>query len=382
MTAIPRPWVTVFSGFLGAGKTTLLNHLLTQAEGRRWAVIVNDVAAINVDGTVVRTASGREVVELGNGCVCCSSRDELAETLAELAATSGCEHILVETTGVAEPRAIANLFLRKNPFGRTLGDFARLSSLVTVIDAAAFLREADQSVARVVPEGGRRPLFELLVEQVECADVLVLNQCDRAAPAELDRLEAILRGLNARAEQVRTEQGQVTCEFLLDRARFEATGTLGAARWIRLLNAAGSGRPAVLAPAAVDPVPAHERKYGLRSFVYQARRPFRRDRFYAWLDTPWPGLLRAKGFFWLEDQPDEIGFLSLAGGVLRRDFVNYWWAAMVASGRVTLAQRPEAICAVWQEPAGDRRQELVFIGIDLDEPAIRAALDGCLIQAT
>ncbi|HEY8933209.1 MAG TPA: GTP-binding protein [Rariglobus sp.] len=416
-----KPPVTVLCGFLGAGKTTLLTHLLRQAEGRRWAAVVNDVAALNIDAAVVRagaeTAATRDVVELGNGCVCCSSKDELAESLAELAASGRYEHILVETTGVAEPSAIAGLFARKNPFGRSLADFATLSALVTVVDAAFFTAEAAKNEIRnprrLNPKSGERPVFELMMEQVECADVVLLNKCDRASDAELVKLEETVRGLNTRAEIVRTERSQVSSEFLLGRVRFDAKATLGAPRWVRELNAVGgattrgeraggpttsSGR-SVFAPIKPDGVvgapevnappadlvrrPAkadarHTARYGITSFVYQARRPFDRAKLQRLLATGVPGLLRAKGFFWTQDQPDEMQFLSIAGGVVRCDTLNYWWAALVENGKARLEDRPEKIRASWIEPHGDRRQELVFIGTGLDRAAIEAELDACL----
>jgi G3E family GTPase len=378
----PKPLVTVLCGFLGAGKTTLLNHLLRQSEGRRWAAIVNDVASINIDAAVVRagaeTAATRDIVELGNGCVCCSSKDELAETIAELAADGGYEHIFVETTGVAEPRGIANLFTRKNPFGRTLGDFATLSALVSVIDAAMFLREwrtyRDRTVVREQASGTRRPVFELMIEQVECADILAVNKCDLAEAPELSQVEEILTGLNARAVILRTERGQVASELLVGRVRFDAAETLKSARWVRVLN---SVAPGVAAPAVKRA--AHEDKYGVTSFVYQARRPFVRSRFEQVMATGAPGLLRAKGFFWTQEQPDEMAFLSIAGGVVRYDTLNYWWAALIENGRARMDDRPEMIRALWVEPHGDRRQELVFIGVDLEEMALRRSLDACLV---
>ena len=379
-----KPAVTVLCGFLGAGKTTLLNHLLRQAGGRRWAAVVNDVAAINIDAAVVRagaeTVAMRDVVELGNGCVCCSSKDELAETLAELAASGRYEHILVETTGVAEPSAIAGLFTRKNPFGRALGDFAALSALVTVVDAAFFTAEAAKNEIlnpkRLNPKAGERPVFELMMEQVECADLVLLNKCDLATDEALAELEDIVRGLNTRAEIVRMERGQVASEFLLGRMRFDAKATLGAPRWVKALNAVAPGA-AVLRQPAREPA-RHEAKYGIVSFVYQSRRPLDRVKFQQLLATGVPGLLRAKGFFWTRDQPDEMQFLSVAGGVVRYDTLNYWWAARVEAGKARLEDRPESICTLWTEPHGDRRQELVFIGVGLDEPVIRAGLDACL----
>lgn len=391
-----RPSVTVLCGFLGAGKTTLLNHLLAQAEGRRWAAVVNDVAAINIDAAVVRagaeTGVARDVVELGNGCVCCSAKDELAETLAELALTgreggpagAPYEHILVETTGVAEPRAIAALFTRRNPFGRSLVDFATLSSLVSVVDGEHFLREwahyQSRPVRRETSGGGVKPVFELMLEQVECADVIVLNKGDLVSDLDAVRLEEVLRGLNTRAEIVRAERGQVASEFLLGRARFDGRETPGAARWVKVLNAAAAGAGGLVrAPVAERGAkPVHEEKYGITSLVWQARRPLVRAKFRALLEGGLPGLLRAKGFFWTREQPDEMGFLSVAGGAVRFETLNYWWAAMIENGRARLEERPEGIRALWVEPHGDRRQELVFIGAGLDEVKVRAALDGCL----
>jgi len=382
-----RPPVTVLSGFLGAGKTTLLRHLLAQAEGRKWAAVVNDVAAVNVDAQVVAGAGAARVVELGNGCVCCSVRDSLAEMIAELAGSGPYEHILVETTGVAEPRGIADLFMRKNAFWRSLGDFARLSALVTVIDARSFLdaqrgsrssqegeKEAGKQGERAV---GNKPVFELMVEQAECADVLVLNKCDLASEAELAEGEAALRGLNSRAEMLRVERGQVASEWLLGRVRFEAEATTGAAQWLRLMRGEGRGT----APLKKERRTArHESEYGITSFVWEARRALDGRKFAAWLEGGLPaGLLRAKGFFWLAEAPADIGFLSVAGGRARRERVGTWAAALRESGVITEAQITAEARAKWAEPHGDRRQELVFIGTGLDETVMRAKLDACLL---
>lgn len=403
-----RTPVTVFCGFLGAGKTTLLRHLLGQAatagsEGgaARWAAVVNDVAAVNIDGVVVSTENATraalgaegaaEVVELGNGCVCCSGADDLGEAIARLAASGLYEHIWVETSGVAEPRGVATLFTRKNPFGKTLSDYARLAALVTVIDVVAFAREAEKGGGRRAAAGsGERPVFELMVEQVECADVVVLNQCDRATEAggEIARAEELAAGLNPRAEMLRTERGQVAAEFFTGRARFDAGATLGAARWVRDLNAAaltpvpagpGAGGLAARPRPAVRREAYHESRYGITSFVYRARRPFDAERLNALFAEGLPGVLRAKGFFWTTRSPDEMGFVSLAGGVVRRETLSVWWAARIAAGRARLEERPPSVVAHWAEPHGDRRQEIVLIGVRLDEAALAAALDACLV---
>lgn len=394
MTREALPPVTVLSGFLGAGKTTLLRHLLGQAEGRKWAAIVNDVAAINVDAQVVAGAGAARVVELGNGCVCCSVRDSLAETIAELAAQRTYDHILVETTGVAEPRGVADLFTRKNVFWRSLGDFAQLSALVTVVDARSFLdaqrgsrglgvkaadegRKTDEKEERERLKEGKKPVFELMVDQVECADVLVLNKCDLADEAELAEVERILRVLNARAELLRAEQGQVASEWLLGRVRFDGAATVGAARWLRVMR--GEGRDT--SPVKTERRTArHESDYGITSFVWEARRALDGVKFGAWLESGLPdGLLRAKGFFWVADRSADIGFLSVAGGRARREWVGTWAAALRESGVITEAQITAEARAKWAEPHGDRRQELVFIGTELDETKLRAKLEACLL---
>lgn len=402
-----RTPVTVFCGFLGAGKTTLLRHVLAQAgtageDGgpARWAAVVNDVAAVNIDGALVgtdnaaRAALGAEgaaeVVELGGGCVCCSGADDLGEAIARLAASGLYEHIWVETSGVAEPRGVAALFTRKNPFGKTLSDHARLAALVTMIDVVAFAREAERAGGRRTAAGsGERPVFELMVEQVECADVVMLNQCDRATAegGEVARAEALVSGLNPRAELVRTERGQVAAEFFTGRSRFDPGATLGAARWVRDLNAAalapveprtGAGGFAARPRPPARRETYHESRYGITSFVYRAREPFDAGRLNAAFAEGLPGVLRAKGFFWTTRSPDEMGFVSVAGGVVRWETLSVWWAARIASGRTGMEDRPPGVVAHWAEPHGDRRQEIVLIGVGLDEAALGAALDACL----
>lgn len=412
------PAVTVLNGFLGAGKTTLLNHLLPQAEGQRWALIVNDVGAINLDARLItqksaelerpKGSSAPEMYELANGCVCCAIKTDLAETLCRLAAKGRYTHIILETTGVAEPRGIAQLFIQKNIFGRSVSDFACLKALVTIVDAADFLRRFHESPTEQATENlGTKKLVELLIEQVECADLIVLNKCDLVDEAQLRELEALIGGLNPRAELFRTEHGQVPRELLLDRQRFDSVETMRAARWVQDLNAAApniapeassstDGAPNALqdyrgplpSPATSQETrrrpeieriePDYTAKYGLRSFLFQARRPFVQARLNALLASGLDGIVRAKGFFWLKERPDEMGFLSMAGGIVREEWLNYWWAAMIENGKASMDERPPMIRALWQAPHGDRRQELVFIGVGYNEPALRRALESCL----
>ena len=241
--------------------------------------------------------------------------------------------------------------------------------------------------------GGVKPVFELMVDQAECADVLVLNKCDLVSEEELVQLEAILRGLNPRAEILRTEQGQIASEVVLDRVRFDEKATLGAARWIRVLQGGaaekrdgGVASPTAVAAGAVlgagvwkPNMARHEDEYGIRSFVFEARRALVRDKFLTWLAEELPaGLLRAKGFYWFAEQAADIGFLSVAGGAVRTEFVGTWAAALVEAGVITAAAVPVSAREKWVEPHGDRRVELVFIGIGLDEAAMRVGLARCL----
>jgi G3E family GTPase len=390
--------VTILCGFLGAGKTTLLRHLLSQNEGARWALVVNDVGAINLDARLIsdlvagKSVAGEaeaalqgasEVVDLGNGCVCCSNKDDLAETLCRLASAGRFDHIIVETTGLAEPAALARLFVQRNEFGRSVTDFARLHGLFTVIDAPDLLQRLASRDRSPTSPGAVKPLVELLLEQAECADVLLLNKCDRCPEEELLRLEALLADLNPHAELLRTEFSQAPVEWVLGRARFSAATTLGAARWISDLNAAAPVLPGAPArrPTVARSVPEYTRRYGLRSFLFRARKPFARERLMELLERGLPGIVRAKGFYWLAERPDEMAFLSLAGGACSHTWLNYWWAAMVEAGKVSLDDRPPLIRALWEEPAGDRRQELVLIGVDFDEAALRRALEACLVDS-
>jgi G3E family GTPase len=391
MDQSPSCSVTVLCGFLGAGKTTVLRHLLTQTEGEAWALVVNDVGSINIDARLMSQAvlensasesgSGAEVVELGNGCVCCSNKDDLAETLCRLGAEGRFSRILIETSGVAEPRGIAQLFIQRNAFGRCVSDFARLEAMATLVDAADFEKRWNGGAAKQDQSGKTKDLSELLAEQVEIADLLIINKCDLADEETLKRIEDSLRGLNPHAEVLRTEQGQIPRESLLGRQRFDGAVTLGSARWLKELNSLAKtptpkGRERVR--SAVRAGPDYTTKYGLRSFTFQARSPFEIEKLRACLSSQLKGIVRAKGFLWIRERPDEMAFLSVAGGALRIDWPGYWWAAMIENGKVRAEERPPIIRALWQEPGGDRRQELVFIGVNYDEGEIRRSLESCL----
>jgi len=402
--ALPPP-VTIISGFLGAGKTTLLQNLLAGAdavEGVRWAAIVNDLAALNIDGRLIEQAGASRVVELANGCVCCTVRDALAETVAELAASGRYAHLFVETSGVAEPRAIVGLFTRPNAFGRSLSDFARLHSLVTVVDAAqwrdAWQRIAKPPTAHSAPfagltesrrSGEPKAPSELMLEQIECADLLLLNKADLVSAEELGELEVALRGLNTRAEILSTREARVPPGLLPGESRFDVQATLGAARWLKVLEASGRGSrvssgsrcgASVFRPD--EPTTSARQIKGTspwQTLVFREREPFSEECLRMFFAEKRPrGLIRAKGFFWVKARAADMGYLSLAGEVLRSDFVGNWAAALLERGLITREEIPEHARALWAEPYGDRRQELVFIGQDLDTAALERALRDCL----
>jgi G3E family GTPase len=372
--------VTVLSGFLGAGKTTLLNHVLNNREGRRVAVIVNDMSEVNIDASLVRDGGANlsrteeQLVELTNGCICCTLRDDLLKEVRRLSQEGRFDYLLIEGTGIAEPLPVATTFDFRDENGESLSDVARLDTMVTVVDAANLLRDyASQDFLRdrgeVAGDADDRALVDLLVEQIEFADVIVLNKVSDTPAHDLDLARKIVRSLNPDADLIETDFGRVDLGDVLDTGRFDFERAEQHPLWFKELN------------GFKDHVPETE-EYGIRSFVYRARRPFEPMKLKAFIDRPWPGVVRAKGFFWLATRPDFVGELSQAGAQVRTEKRGLWWSAVPKSYWPEHPDWHRSMESYLDPVWGDRRQELVFIGCDpMDEEALRRELAECLVPA-
>ncbi|PRD42297.1 4-hydroxytetrahydrobiopterin dehydratase [Phyllobacterium phragmitis] len=371
--------VTVLSGFLGAGKTTLLNHVLNNREGRRVAVIVNDMSEVNIDAALVRDGGANlsrteeQLVEMTNGCICCTLRDDLLKEVRQLSQEGRFDYLLIEGTGIAEPLPVATTFDFRDENGESLSDVARLDTMVTVVDAANLLKDySSQDFLRdrgeVAGDADDRALVDLLVEQIEFADVIVLNKVSDTPPADLDLARKIIRSLNPDAELVETDFGKVSLDKLLDTGRFDFEKAERHPLWFKELN------------GFRDHIPETE-EYGIRSFVYRERRPFDPIKLKDFINRSWPGVVRAKGFFWLATRPHYVGEISQAGALIRTGKRGLWWASVP---KHQWPDHPEWRAAMkpYLDPVwGDRRQEIVFIGCDpMDETRLRAELDECLVK--
>ncbi|TVS01989.1 MAG: GTP-binding protein [Phycisphaerales bacterium] len=367
--------VTVLSGFLGAGKTTLLNHILHNRKGRRVAVIVNDMSEVNIDAELVRQGGAKldrvdeQLVELSNGCICCTLREDLLAEVARLAREGRFDYLLIEGTGIAEPLPIAQTFTFEDEDGRSLSTLARLDTMVTVVDAANFLKDfhsEDDLTEREIgnDETDDRTIADLLTDQAEFADVIVLNKCDLVSEEQLAQVQATLQGLNARARILRAEHARVDLAEILDTGLFDMETSARSAQWIAELNN--------------EHTPETE-EYGVSSFVFRSRRPFHPERLYNFIVGGFLRSIRSKGFIWIASRNDVASIWSQAGGSFRLEPAGVWWAARPEHDRPDSPEAREWLRTVWEEPFGDRRQELVLIGVRFDHAAQRALLESCLL---
>jgi len=367
--------VTVLSGFLGAGKTTLLNQVLENREGRRVAVIVNDMSEVNIDAALVSEGAAldrteEKLVEMSNGCICCTLREDLLVEVARLAREGRFDNLLIESTGISEPMPVAATFIFEDIDGDSLSSLAKLDTMVSVVDAATFLDRfevleelADMGVGR--DDEDDRSVTDLLVDQIEFADVLVVSKPDLVSTERLERTIAVVRQLNPRARVVVAENGDVPLDAILDTDLFDEDEAATAPGWVTALND--------------EPTPETE-EYGITSFVYRHRWPFHPQRLADELGEAWPGVLRSKGFLWLASRPDVQALWSQAGLSVMLEPLALWMAATPEDEWELESDEERAeLMERWDPIVGDRQTELVFIGIDMDEDDIRARLDRCIV---
>ena len=372
--------VTVLSGFLGAGKTTVLHHLLKNRQGLRVAVIVNDMSEINIDVAILGkeiawNRSEEKLIEFSNGCICCTLREDLLIAVRKLANEKRFDYLIIESTGISEPMPIAETFTFADEDGAGLSEIARLDTMVTVIDAVNFLRDYDQAdllqeTGESLGEDDERSVADLLVDQVEFSDVILVNKTDLINAEALGKLRSVLRCLNTQAEIIAIENGRIDPSKILNTGKFSFEQAQEAPGWLKEMRG--------------EHIPETE-EYGIDSFVYSARKPFHPQRFYDFLHQPWGTegkLLRSKGFFWLATRPDYAGQWSQAGGIARYGYAGLFWKAVPRSEWPQETSDIQSIMEKWQEPYGDRRQELVFIGQNLNRHTLCQWLDECLLTDT
>jgi G3E family GTPase len=374
MTQLP---VTVLSGFLGAGKTTVLSHILNNRQGRRVAVIVNDMSEINIDSAIVQSEvslnrSEEKLVEMSNGCICCTLREDLLEEVTKLSKEGRFDYLVIESTGISEPLPVAETFTFADENGVSLSDVADLDTMVTVVDAVNFMNDYDQAkylqdTGESLGEEDERSVADLLVDQVEFADVILISKTDLVSSDDIERLTAILKTLNTDAKIVPISQGQVNIDEVLNTGLFDFERAQQAPGWLKEMRG--------------EHVPETE-EYGIGSFTYEARRPFHPEKFHEFLHgtDKYGKLIRSKGYFWLASRPEFAGQWSQAGGIARYGFAGMFWKAIPEKNWPTDAEYLASIKNSWVEPFGDMRQELVFIGQGLDKSGMTSALDDCLLS--
>ncbi len=369
--------VTVLSGFLGAGKTTVLNHILNNREGRRVAVIVNDMSEINIDAQQINhevdfNRAEEKLVEMSNGCICCTLREDLLLEVRRLADEGRFDYLVIESTGISEPLPVAETFTFADESGQSLSEVARLDTLVTVVDAANFLddfQQADmlQETGESLGEDDNRSVTDLLVDQIEFCDVILISKTDLCSPEQIRAVTGVIKSLNPEAEIIPIEQGQVDLKQVLATGKFDFEKAEQSPGWLREFRG--------------EHIPETE-EYGISSFTYTARKPFNPEKFYDFLHQEWPcgKLIRSKGYFWLASRPQFAGSWSQAGGIARHGFAGMFWRAVPENRWPEDEESRQMIMENWVEPFGDMRQELVFIGQNMDEAEVKGMLDDCLIS--
>ena len=372
--------VTVLSGFLGVGKTTLLNHILHNKQGMKAAVIVNDMSEVNVDADLVKnentlSRTEEKLVEMSNGCICCTLREDLMIEVEKLAKAQKFDYLIIESTGISEPIPVAQTFSFESEDGSIdLSSFSYVDTMVTVVDAFNFLKDfsspqylKDRNLTDI--EGDERTIVNLLTDQVEFANVILLNKTDMVTESDLRNLYDIINKLNPDARIIPTNHSKVNLQEVINTGLFDFEKAESSAGWIKELEN--------------EHIPETE-EYGIGSFVYRRKKPFHPNRFLDFIQHTFPkNIIRSKGLFWIASRPDQALVWSSAGGSLKTDPAGVWWDSMPFSERINYADfvnNQQMIESEWSSDFGDRKIELVFIGQQLDVSAITNKLDECLLN--
>ena len=368
--------VTVLSGFLGAGKTTVLSHILNNRQGKKVAVIVNDMSDINIDAATIKNDvslnhSNEKLVEMSNGCICCTLREDLLVEVGKLAKDGRFDYLVIESTGISEPLPVAETFTFADENGVSLGDVATLDTMVTVVDAVNFLTDYEQAndlqdTGESLGEDDERSVADLLIDQVEFADVILISKTDLVTNEQLNKLIAILNTLNTQAKMIPISNGNININEVLNTGLFNFARAQQAPGWLKEMRG--------------EHIPETE-EYGISSFNYTARRPFNPEKFYHFLHNTeqFGKLIRSKGYFWLATRPLFCAQWSQAGGIAHYGFAGMFYKAIPKKDWPTEPELLADINSKWVEPFGDMRQELVFIGQSLNKQAMIEALDDCLL---
>lgn len=367
--------VTVLSGFLGAGKTTLLNHILCNREGKKIAVIVNDMSEINIDANMLKNSEAslsrteEKLVEMSNGCICCTLREDLLEEINNLAKSNKFDYLVIESTGISEPLPVAETFTFEDEDGKSLSKIAKLDTMVTVVDACNFLNDyqsAEDLKDRDMELGeeDQRSIAHLLVDQIEFADVILLNKTDLVSKEDLKHLYGIIRSLNTDAKILETLKCEVPLEKILNTNLFDFDKASESPGWLKIMRGEES---------------AETDEYGVSSISFEARRPFHPERFHQFLHTEFPGLYRAKGYFWIATQPHFMAEMAFAGTVREFHPRGFWWASVPDERWPKDEESLASINEHWDPNFGDRAQKLVFIGKSEILERVEQSIKKCLL---
>ena len=369
--------VTVLSGFLGAGKTTILSNILNNRDEKKVAVIVNDMSEINIDSAIIQNEvslnrSEEKLIEMSNGCICCTLREDLLEEVTKLAQQKRFDYLVIESTGISEPLPVAETFTFSDEDGVSLSDVANLDTMVTVVDAVNFMKDYEeakylQETGESLGEDDERSVADLLIDQVEFADIILISKTDLVNSNDIESLKDIIKTLNTKAKIIPIAHGKVDINEVLNTGLFDFEKAQQAPGWLKEMRG--------------EHIPETE-EYGISSFVYEARRPFHPSKFFNFLHTTeqYGKLIRSKGYFWLATRPEFAGQWSQAGGIAHYGFAGMFWKAVPKENWPDDQEYLASIEKQWVEPFGDMRQELVFIGQGLNQKMMIKKLNDCLLN--